>query len=239
MNIEKVESIKKVQRAVEQAMQSVIDYLKNTRDPTSKKAHQIIDEVLEKHNCESPENHIVAGGIQAVDPHEEGSGIIGKNVPVVIDIYPRSKETGYYADMTRTICLGSAEKNVREMYNHVLEAQNIGIEMLKPGIKCADIQNTVEDFFKSKGYRNKGRGHEFKYEEGFVHGVGHGVSKTLHDSPRIGRNTEDILKEGDIVTIEPGLYYYNLGGIRIEDMFLITEDGSERITNFSTEFEHL
>ena len=237
MNKEKVESIKRVQYAVEQAMQSVVNYLKETEKPISEEAHKIIDEVLEKYNCESPENHIVASGIQAVDPHKEGSGVINKNVPIVIDIYPRSRETGYYADMTRTVCLGKAKEETKMMYDYVLEAQQRAASMLKPNTNCADIQKAIEDFFESINYETRGRGHEFMYEEGFVHGVGHGVSKILHDSPRIGRNTEDILKEGDIVTIEPGLYYYHLGGIRIEDMYLITHNGSEKITNFSTQFE--
>ena len=237
MNKEKVKSVKGVQYAVEQAMQSVIDYLTSAEKPTSEKAHRVIDEVLNKHNCESPENHIVAGGKQAVDPHEEGSGVIDRNVPIVIDIYPRSKSSGYYADMTRTICLGKAKSKTKLMYDHVLEAQKLASSMLRPGVKCSDIQKTVEDFFESRAYETKGKGHEFKYEEGFVHGVGHGVSKILHDSPRIGRDTQDILKEGDIVTIEPGLYYYELGGIRIEDMFLVTNNSYEKITNFSVDFE--
>ena len=237
MNQEKISSIREVQSAVEQAMNSVIKYLKNTDNPTSEEAHKIIDQVLEKYNCESPEGHIVAAGSQAVDPHEQGTGVIDKNESIVIDIYPRSRETGYYADMTRTICLGLAKEKTKEMYNHVLGAQQVAVEMLKTGVQCSRIQKTVEEFFISKGYETKGKGYEFKYEEGFVHGVGHGVSKILHDSPRIGRNTDDILNLGDVVTIEPGLYYHELGGIRIEDMYIVTEHGSEQITNFPTEFE--
>jgi Xaa-Pro aminopeptidase len=237
MNEKKINAVKEVQYAVEQAIDAVIEYLKTTEYPTSEKAHNIIDETLTKYNCESPENHIVAGGKQAVDPHEEGTGILERNKPIVIDIYPRSKNTGYYADMTRTVCLGEAQEKTKVMYNHVLQAQQLAASMLKPSVPCADIQKTVERFFESKGYETRGTGQEFKYEEGFVHGVGHGVSKILHDSPRIGRETTDILKEGDIVTIEPGLYYHDLGGIRIEDMYLITDKGSEKITNFSTQFE--
>ena len=139
--------------------------------------------------------------------------------------------------MTRTICLGAPQDEVKKMYDDVLEAQTLAASMLHPGVECSIIQKTVEEFFISKGYETKGNGHEFQYAEGFVHGVGHGVSKILHDSPRIGRDTCDVLTEGDVVTIEPGLYYHGLGGIRIEDMFIITEHGSERITNFSHFFE--
>jgi Xaa-Pro aminopeptidase len=237
MKHQKIESIREVQYAVEQAMHAVIEYLKNTDKPTSKEAHQTIDQVLERYGCESPEGHIVASGIQAVDPHEEGFGDIDKNVPIVIDIYPRSKKTSYYADMTRTVCLGKAKEKTKKMYSHVLEAQKLAIGVLREGVKCIEIQKVVEDFFAQKGYETRGKGKEFEFEEGFVHGVGHGVSKILHDSPPIGRKTKDVLKAGDVVTIEPGLYYYDIGGIRIEDMFLVTEDGYEHITSFPTDFE--
>lgn len=233
----KLESIVEVQRATEQAMKKVIDYLKNSEKPNSETAHQIIDDILEKYNCESPENHIVAGGVQAIDPHEEGFGDLTPGTAIVIDIYPRSRETGFFADMTRTVCVGKSSAKLNKMYDSVLEAQNIAIKMLKPGRKCIDIQKKVEKYFEKNGYKTFGKGKEFKYSEGFVHGVGHGVSDILHDLPRIGRDTDDILKEGDIITIEPGLYYKDIGGIRIEDLFLITSYGFKRITNFSNKFE--
>jgi Xaa-Pro aminopeptidase len=103
----KIESIKKVQYATEQAMQAVINYLFCTKNPTSEQAHIIIDEVLGKYDCESPEYHIVAGGTQAIEPHEQGYGSLDRGVPIVVDIFPRSKNTGYFADMTRTVCWGS------------------------------------------------------------------------------------------------------------------------------------
>jgi Xaa-Pro aminopeptidase len=123
------------------------------------------------------------------------------------------------------------------MYQVVLAAQELAVSMIKPNILCLDIQNAVEIFFKEQGYETYGTGTEFTYAEGFVHGVGHGVSKVLHDSPRIGRKSSDVLSVGDIVTIEPGLYYRNIGGIRIEDLFLVTEKGCEKISNFPYKFE--
>jgi Xaa-Pro aminopeptidase len=232
----KISEITKVQRAVEAAMSKVIEYICHTKKPTSEKAHKIIDHILQKYNCESPESHIVAGGKQAVEPHNEGTGILSKNEAIVIDIFPRSKDTGYFADMTRTISIGTPSLKLQKMYKDVLEAQNIAISMLAPGVNCIEIQNTVENFFITKGYINKGIGRDFTYEEGFVHGVGHGVSRNLHDKPHIGRRTQDILKEGDIVTVEPGLYYYDIGAIRIEDLLVITRLGSKKITNYSYQF---
>jgi len=233
---DKINSIKAVQYATEEAMQGVITYLQSTARPTSEEAHQVIDSILNEHSCESPEGHIVAAGIQSSEPHEIGKGEIARSVPIVIDIYPRSKENGYYADMSRTVCLGTPSKELQKMYDCVLAAQELAISLLKPGVACATIQESVDNFFTTNGYVTSGKGKEFKFKEGFVHSVGHGVSKKLHDTPRIGRGSTDIFKEGDVVTIEPGLYYENVGGVRIEDLLVITPEGAKNLTNFSKTF---
>jgi len=233
---EKLQAIKEVQLATEEAMHGVIAYLQSADQPTSQKAHEIIDSILAKHNCESPEGQVVASGKQSAEPHERGKGNIVRGVPVVIDIFPRSKKTGYYADMTRTVCLGTPPLQLQKMYDCVLAAQKLAISMLKPGVACVDIQTKIDNFFIEAGYITSGKGKEFSYAEGFVHGVGHGVSKKIHDAPRIGTKSNEILKEGDIITIEPGLYYKNIGGIRIEDLLLVTKKGSKNLTNFSKEF---
>lgn len=234
---EKIQGVRAVQHAVEQAMEKVIHYLSTTPLSNAEKAHAIIDEVLDHYNCESPEGHIVAGGIHAVEPHEKGSGDLELGVPIVIDIYPRSKETGYFADMTRTVCIGNATEEMKKMYQTVVSAQKIAVQMIKPGTACFDIQQAVETYFIDQGYTTYGTGTEFTFAQGFVHGVGHGVSKILHDAPRIGRGTVDVLLEGDIISIEPGLYYSDIGAVRIEDLFLVTKDGYEKITNFNNQFE--
>ena len=229
---EKVVAIEEVQRATEAAMGRVIKYLRTAPEPTSEEAHRIIDEVLESFDCESPEGHIVAGGPASAEPHELGNGFLKKGEPIVIDIYPCSKTSGYFADMSRTVCIGEAPDELHKMYVAVLGAQELAISMLKPGVKCKDIQEAVEKFFTDAGFITSGTGKEFPYAEGFVHGVGHGVGLRVHEAPKIGRKTEDILQEGDVITIEPGLYYKAIGGVRIEDMLLITPSGSRNLTNF-------
>jgi len=234
---DQVEAMRKTQKATEAAMQAVILYLRSTKNPTSEGAHKIIDTVLEKHGCESPEGHIVASGTQAVEPHEKGKGPIKRGVAIVIDIYPRSKATGYFADMSRTVCIGPASAEVKKMYDTVLDAQKLAISMIKPGTRCSDIQDSVEKLFMERGYKTSGKGKEFKFAKGFVHSLGHGVGLDIHEAPRIAKGSKDILKEGDIITIEPALYYPELGGIRIEDMALVTENGFENLTDFSKQFE--
>jgi Xaa-Pro aminopeptidase len=227
-----IKAIRDVQYAAEKAMQAVIHYLKSTHKPTSEQAHALIDSVLKKYNCESPEGHIVASGKQSFEPHETGSGYIKKGVPIVIDIYPRSKTTGYYADMSRTVCIGKPSLKLQKMYDAVLEAQQLALSMLRPKVKCADIQNAVDKLFIKRGFKTSGKGKVFTFRQGFVHSLGHGVGLRIHEAPTIGSKSLNILKAGDVVTIEPGLYYSDIGGVRLEDVIILSKDGIENMTHF-------
>lgn len=229
--------MEEVQRATEAAMAAVIEYLRTSSAPVSEEAHAIIDKILLEHDCESPEGHIVAGGEQAVEPHERGHGPIQRGEAIVIDIFPRSKKTGYFADMTRTVCIGEPkDPDLQKMFDAVVAAQELAESMLKPRAECKAIQDAVEKLFSDRGYQTSGKGKEFTFAEGFVHGLGHGVGTEVHEAPHISRKSPDVLMEGDVVTNEPGLYYKDLGGIRMEDMLLITKDGSRNLTKFSKEF---
>jgi Xaa-Pro aminopeptidase len=237
---EKITAITKVLRAVEAAAAIVIEYLKITPEPTSEGAHVIIDRVLADFKCESPEGHIVAGGVQSSAPHEKGTGQLKRGEPIVIDIYPRSTASGYFADMSRTVCLGEPSPELEKMYEAVREAQNRALSLVKPGARGGDIQEAVEKYFIEQGFKTSGKREEkggFPFKEGFVHGVGHGVGLKIHEAPHLGRGSKDVLKEGDVITIEPGLYYEAIGGVRLEDMVLVTKDGYQNLTNFPKELQ--
>jgi len=229
--------IKEVQSAVRKAMTAVISYLQTSEAPTSEEAHAIIEATLDKYDCHSPQGHIVAGGKQSAEPHEIGRGYIKKGVPIVIDIFPQSKKSGYFADMSRTVCIGKPAAELKKMYDAVLAAQELAISLIKPGVSTKEIQYLVEEFFDNEGYITSGVGKEFEFAEGFVHGLGHGVGLNVHEEPHLSRRGSGVLLEGDVITIEPGLYYKNMGGIRIEDMLLVTATGSKNLTNFSKTFE--
>lgn len=231
---EKIAGVRNVQGAAEAAMQAVVTYLRTNTAPTSERAHMIIDDVLATHHCESPEGHIVAGGQQSAEPHEQGSGLLLPGQPIVIDIYPRSKRTGYWADMTRTICIGEPTPELQRMFDTVAAAQKLAISMLAPGVTGRELQEAVEYHFTSAGYHTTGVGTEFRYTEGFVHAIGHGVSTVLHDHPILNTVSTDVLTVGDIIAIEPGLYYHAVGGVRLEDVLLVTKTGSENLSNFPT-----
>lgn len=228
----KLEAIEETQRAAGQAMREVFSYLRSSKVPTIEEARAVIEKTLESLNCESPEGIVVVGGVESAEPHGEGKGALHHNEPIVIDIYPRNKTSLYFADMTRTVCLGQPPVRLQEMYNAVLGAGEMALSIIKPGAKGADIQTAVEEFFTERGFITSGKGKEFQYAEGFVHSVGHGVGFKIHDTPRIGHGSGDVLKEGDVITIEPGLYYKDTGGVRLEDMVVVRADGYRNLTNF-------
>jgi Xaa-Pro aminopeptidase len=230
-----IDAIKQSVRATEAAMLAVIEYLKQVKGPNSEDAKVVLDRVLMEHGCDSPEGRIVAAGLGTHEPHYMGDGDIGRGVPIVIDIYPRSKETGFYADMTRTVCLGEPSKELQAMYNAVLQAHTASVAILRPGVRCCDVHRASVNVFESLGHTTTGAGTLFTHAEGFVHSVGHGLGKNVHEEPRVGMISEDVLQTGDVITIEPGLYYKHIGGVRLEDLFVITKDGYEQLTSLPLE----
>ena len=179
-------------------------------------------------------NTIVAGGKQGSMPHEGGSGPLAAGWPVVIDIFPRSQSNGYFGDMTRTVVRGEPSSELLRMYNTVLSGQKIALSMIKDGVRGKDVHGAVMDFFTEHGFSTTSSSGATE-PEGFIHSTGHGLGLDIHEPPRIGPGDE-VLREGNVVTVEPGLYYGHLGGIRIEDVVLVTRDGNENLTRCSKKF---
>lgn len=176
---------------------------------------------------------IIACGDQAVDPHYSGSGPLKAHLPIVFDIFPRSKENFWWADMSRTVVKGKPTPEARKMYQTVFMGQHLAMDMIHAGVDGSTIQKAVEEFFAKNGYIT---GIQQGVMQGFFHSVGHGVGLDIHESPRI-RKIPEILPEGAVVTVEPGLYYLGIGGVRIEDMVVVTRDGYENLTRFPKELE--
>jgi Xaa-Pro aminopeptidase len=201
---------------------------------TSEKLRAVIDcAILQA--CGLAANTIVAGGRQACDPHERGHGLLRANEPIIIDIFPRSQKTGYFGDITRTVVRGHASEGVRKLYATVLHGQKIGFEKIRDKAKTADVHKAVQQFFIQQGYktgRHNGR------MEGFFHGTGHGLGLEIHEAPRVGAASTEKLRPGHVVTVEPGLYYPELGGgIRLEDVALVTANGAKNLTRFEKVLE--
>ncbi len=177
---------------------------------------------------------IVAGGNQACDPHETGHGPLRAHEPIIIDIFPRSQKTGYFGDITRTVVRGRASEAVRKLYSTVFKGQQAAIDKMRAGVPTADVHKTVQELFAHEGYKTgklNGR------MQGFFHGTGHGLGLEIHEPPRMGVNSAGNLKPGQVVTVEPGLYYHGLGGVRLEDVAVVTEKAPRNLTRFEKVLE--
>ena len=200
---------------------------------TSEKVRAIIDTAIIQAGG-LPCNTIVAGGRQACDPHERGRGVLLAHEAIIIDVFPRSQKTGYYGDITRTVVKGRPSEPLRRMYYTVERAQDLTFENLKHKASGQQVHQMVQDFFDAQGYktgRSRGR------MQGFFHGTGHGLGLEIHESPRIGVTSTDILRNGHVVTVEPGLYYPEIGGVRLEDVAHLTHSGPRNLTKFEKTLE--
>lgn len=233
---EEIEWIKKAQSCCEAAMQSAIDLIRRAEvrrgvltDPgsdqplTSEQVRTAIERTLIDCGCES-DGAIVAGGKGAADPHNAGRGALKEDESIVIDIFPRLKRERYYADMTRTVARGTPSRALSEMYDAVLDAQTTALGAVRTGASGEEVHDVACGVFEDAGYR-----------ELFIHSTGHGVGLDVHEAPHIGIGGET-LKAGNVITIEPGLYDPDIGGIRIEDLVVVTKSGCENLTTIGKGF---
>jgi Xaa-Pro aminopeptidase len=173
-----------------------------------------------------PSHTICAPGDQAVDPHEEGHGPIRAHAPVVMDIFPRSEKTGYFGDLTRTVVRGRASERLKEVYALVAEAVALGHRRVRHGVDGQAVHREIQALFDARGYRTGARNGRM---QGFFHGTGHGLGLEIHEAPSISTRPST-LRAGHVLTVEPGLYYLGLGGVRIEDVAVVTGTGSRNLT---------
>lgn len=169
-----------------------------------------------------PTGTICAGGSQGAQPHNAGSGPLKANAPIVMDIFPRSPASGYWGDLTRTVVKGKAPDIVKRAYNAVLEARQYAKTLIKIGSYGAAIHCAAEAILEKHHFFT---GANEQGQFGFFHGLGHGVGLEIHESPRLSPRARTALKGGEVVTVEPGLYYPEWGGIRLEDLVYLDKNG--------------
>ena len=246
---EEISYIEKTQRAVEAACAHAVEILREAEVAedgtllyagetlTSERLRSEIDTELLRRGC-GADGTIVAGGTQAANPHERGHGPLKAGEPIILDIFPLDKTSRYYADMTRTFVKGEPNRELKKMYDAVLEGQEVALSMIRAGVNGRDVHKKVSDILHERGYKTLV--HDQKpgepLQEGFIHGTGHGVGLEVHEAPRISTVDEELIP-GDVVTVEPGLYEANVGGVRIEDLVVVTEDGCRNLTSFPKEFQ--
>lgn len=174
-------------------------------------------------------NTIVAGGRQGCDPHERGHGPLCAHEPIIIDIFPRSQATGYFGDITRTVVRGRASEAIQKLYETVKRGQKIAFQKVCNGASTSAIHHAVLSYFQQQGFET---GKIDGRMQGFFHGTGHGLGLEIHEAPRMGSTSIGELKTGQVVTVEPGLYYPEIGGVRLEDVALVTPTGARNLTKF-------
>ena len=194
---------------------------------TSEALKKIINVKLMENGCIAAHS-IVSCGAQAVDPHDEGSGPLYAGQSIIMDIFPRDSQSRYFADFTRTVVRGRASEKLKKIFLAVKEGQEIAFRSIRHGADGSKIHAAIQKRFEELGFKTGMRNGRM---QGFFHGTGHGLGLEIHEPPRISLG-KDILKAGHVVTVEPGLYYEGTGGVRLEDVVVVTKTGCVNLTRF-------
>lgn len=238
-----IRAIESAQRATEEAVEKALGVLRRSQRRghklyhrgevvTSESLKRVINVSLMERNCVA-KNTIVASGDQGCDPHNRGSGPIRPDQTLVLDVFPRSGDSHYFADMTRTVVPGTASAAVKRQYAAVLEAQEACVRGVRHGINGKVLHEEIRKHFDGLGYQTGPRNGKMV---GYFHSTGHGVGLDIHEAPSISVR-DSVLEADAVVTVEPGLYYFGQGGVRLEDMVLVTKSGCRNLTRFPKELE--
>jgi Xaa-Pro aminopeptidase len=244
-----IDDIKAVQEVAEEATAEIVDFISNAdvdangtlivekRPLTVSRAKSFFGHKFLDHECVMEEDIIVACGPKGSDPHYFGDpqDVLKANQPIILDIVPRSIQKRYWTDMTRTIVKGKASDKVRKMFNAVLEAKNASMDAIQAGVLGSDVYDVCCDVLEKAGYETTRGGKQIA--KGLTHSLGHGVGLDIHEGPRMSELYKFPLKEHNIVTVEPGLYDPDLGGLRIEDMVEVTKAGCINLTKMEIRLE--
>jgi Xaa-Pro aminopeptidase len=237
-----LEGIRRAQRGAEAGMSAARDLLRRAKpngsglavdgEPlTCELLKLAVENAFTEHGV-AAEEFIVSHGPQTAIGHEMGHGPIASGEPIVLDLFPRDRETGCYADMTRTFVVGEPDEELARYRGLCAEALDLAVSMIRPGVAGADVHRAVCELFHEHGFPtqlSKQPGEVL--EDGFFHGLGHGVGLEVHEQPWLGRAPGELVA-GDVVAVEPGLYRSGWGGCRLEDLVLVTEDGGQVLTDF-------
>jgi Xaa-Pro aminopeptidase len=232
--------MRRAQRAAEAAMDTCRELLRTrvgNGGLTVEEVKSAMSVVFAEHST-TCDDFIVAPGPQGAVGHDMGSGPIEAGVPVIVDIWPRDNVSFVYCDMTRTFVVGDVPEQVRTWHGLCKDALDRAIADIKDGVSGRSVFDGTCEIFEAAGeptQRTKEQGKPL--QDGFFHGLGHGVGLEVHEQPGLGIVTGSPLRAGDVVTVEPGLYRQGYGGVRLEDLVLVTANGAENLTHYPYDIE--
>jgi Xaa-Pro aminopeptidase len=239
--------IRRAQKASEAAMAAAADLLRRSEPQDGKRSvdgRLLTCEVLRERiqteliGHEAVANEIIVShGSQTAVGHDEGSGPIGADDVILIDLFPMNVDSACYADMTRTFALGRVDDELHAWHRLCREALELAVAHIRPGVDSGVLHRQVCALFDEHGHPTQATKKEGEVlRDGFYHALGHGVGLQAHEAPYVGMIGEELVA-GDVLAIEPGLYRYGFAGVRLEDLVLVTENGCEVLTDFPYEFE--
>jgi Xaa-Pro aminopeptidase len=237
-----LEGIRCAQRAAEAGMAAAAALLRRTSiageglvvdgEPLlAERVRATLREACAAAGAPAPPGVIVASVHQGFG-HEPGSGPLPANLPIQVDLWPRDEATGCWADMTRTFVVGDPVAGVAEQEALVRQALEAARAATRPGITGRELHALVCEIFEAAGHRTQRTGPGDDPSEGFQFSLGHGVGLEVHEGPSLGQIGREPLVEGDVLAVEPGLWEREIGGVRFEDLLLVTADGCETLTDY-------
>jgi Xaa-Pro aminopeptidase len=227
---EQIEGIRRGLRAAEAAMAAIWDRIREGDGVEADELRALARRVFADHAALPHDMLVVSCGPQSARIHDEGEGPMEPGRPILIDIFPRDLASACWGDLTRTVCLGEPSERLQRYHADVREAQRRATEAVRPGISGGEPNRIAAQYLADQGHPTRlGAPPDRMLEEGFVHYLGHGLGLELHEAPTLDEGGETLVV-GDVITIEPGVYYEDFGGVRIEDVVLVTEDGHEILT---------
>lgn len=218
MNNSEINNIKKACSIIDKILLQLAEELRKKLFKTEKDISRFIIKKIKENNCKLAFKPIAAIGKNAAEIHHKASDTEIKKGFLVIDLGAKYK--GYCSDCTRTFCIGKPSRKEKEIYNLIKDAQLTAFNHVKAGVYAADIDLIA-------------RAYLWKYYKNFKHSTGHGIGKKVHQAPNLRPRGRFKLKENDVVTVEPGLYFKNKFGVRIEDIILVKKNNAEILTRFS------
>jgi Xaa-Pro aminopeptidase len=240
-----VAAIRESQAAAQSAMSAARHLLGNAEVREGKLYHagapltsQVLISAIEKDLLDAGcgiDGTIAAGGALSADPHARDSGHLEAGAPVILDIFPQNKSTRYFGDMTRTFVVGEPSETWLKMYDATHRAYTAALAAVKAGVNGRDVHLAAVKELYDAGFGSLVEGYKREGVPAMIHGTGHGVGLEIHEAPRVSDSNNE-LRAGDVITIEPGLYHPDHGGVRIEDTVVVTADGYENLTDYAVDW---